>query len=70
MSDLTRKSKQRQEKKLFLERRVVGGFKQRGAKADGDVRVCSSVRKLTAQRSDRSVDGLDKDALVGNLVIE
>ena len=32
--------------------------------------VCSSVRKLTAQRSNRGVDGLDKDALVGNLVNE
>jgi hypothetical protein len=32
--------------------------------------VCSSVRKLTAQRSNRSVNGLDKDALMGNLTIE
>lgn len=32
--------------------------------------VCSSVRKLTAQRSDRGIDGLDKNALMGNLAVK
>jgi hypothetical protein len=29
--------------------------------------ICGSVRKLTAQRSNGSVNGLDKDALMSNL---
>lgn len=51
---------------LVVVGRVVGGARQRGANRDGDVRG-SSVRKLTAERSDGSVDWLDEDTLVGDL---